>query len=82
VLPASDPALRAVIVEDSAALVGVGVAAAGLFASALVGNETPDALASLVIGLLLMATAFGLARPLADFLIGYPRSSCSSFTQS
>jgi cation diffusion facilitator family transporter len=71
VLHASDPALRAVIVEDSAALVGVGVAAAGLFASALVGNETPDALASLVIGLLLMVTAFGLARPLADFLIGH-----------
>jgi cation diffusion facilitator family transporter len=71
VLRASDPALRAVIVEDSAALVGVGLAAAGLLGSALIGNETPDALASLVIGVLLMATAFGLARPLADFLIGH-----------
>jgi cation diffusion facilitator family transporter len=71
VLRSSDPALRAVIVEDKAALVGVGLAAAGLLGSALIGNETPDALASLVIGVLLMATAFGLARPLADFLIGH-----------
>ena len=65
-----DPALRAVLVEDSAALVGVVLAALGLLGSALVGNTTPDAAASLLIGLLLAATAFGLARPLADSLIG------------
>jgi divalent metal cation (Fe/Co/Zn/Cd) transporter len=69
-LRASDPALRAVVVEDSAALVGVGLAALGLFMSALVGNETPDAIASLLIGLLLAVTAFGLARQVADFLVG------------
>jgi len=69
-LRASDPALRAVVVEDSAALVGVALAALGLVVGALVGDSTPDALASLLIGLLLAATAFGLARPLADFLVG------------
>jgi cation diffusion facilitator family transporter len=65
-----DPALRAVLVEDGAALAGVGLAALGLLASGLFGSETPDALASLLIGLLLAATAFGLARPLGDFLVG------------
>ena len=30
----------------------------------------PDSLASLLIGLLLAVTAFGLARPFADFLVG------------
>jgi len=69
-LQSSDPALRAVVVEDSAALVGVALAAAGLLLSQLVGNNTPDAFASLLIGVLLAVTAFGLARPLADFLIG------------
>ena len=58
------------MVEDSAAVVGVLLAGLGLVGSALVGNEMPDALASLLIGLLSAATAFGLARPLADYLIG------------
>ncbi|HLH22073.1 MAG TPA: cation diffusion facilitator family transporter [Chloroflexota bacterium] len=70
VLHTSDPALRAVVVEDSAGVVGVVAATAGLLASMLLGRDTPDALASLAIGLLLAATAFGLARPLADYLIG------------
>jgi cation diffusion facilitator family transporter len=69
-LRAADPALRAVVVEDSAALIGLGLAAGGLLLSDLVGNNTPDALASLLIGILLALTAFALARPLADFLIG------------
>src|SRR5439155_21859412 len=38
--------------------------------SALAGTSTPDAVAALLIGLLLAATAFGLARPLADLLVG------------
>jgi divalent metal cation (Fe/Co/Zn/Cd) transporter len=66
----SDPALRAVLVEDSAALIGVALATVGLLASAMVGSSMPDALASLLIGLLLAGTAIGLARPLADYLIG------------
>jgi divalent metal cation (Fe/Co/Zn/Cd) transporter len=66
----SDPVVRAVVVEDSAALIGVFVAAAGLFLSEILGTSVPDSLASLVIGLLLAVTAFGLARPFADFLVG------------
>jgi cation diffusion facilitator family transporter len=70
-----DPALRAVLVEDSAALIGVAVAGLGLLASALLGSSMPDALASLLIGLLLAGTAFGLARPLADSLVGRSMSA-------
>jgi cation diffusion facilitator family transporter len=66
----SDPTLRALAVEDSAALVGVGIASAGLLVSELGGPASSDAIASLLIGVLLGATAFGLARPLADLLIG------------
>jgi cation diffusion facilitator family transporter len=66
----SDPTVRAVVVEDSAALIGVAFAAVGLALSHHFGSDRPDAIASLLIGLLMAATAFGLGRPLADFLVG------------
>lgn len=69
-LRSSDPIVRAIIVEDSAALIGLVLAAAGLLIRELTGSSMPDTIASLLIGLLLGVTAFGLARPLADFLIG------------
>ncbi|HEV8658043.1 MAG TPA: cation transporter [Thermoanaerobaculia bacterium] len=69
-LRASDPIVRAIVIEDSAALIGLALAAAGLLLSRIVGNNIPDAAASLLIGILLAITAFGLARPLADFLVG------------
>ena len=69
-LRSSDPTVRAVVVEDSAALIGLVFAAAGLLLSHHFGSDRPDAIASLFIGLLMAATAFGLGRPLADFLVG------------
>jgi cation diffusion facilitator family transporter len=66
----SDPTVRAVVVEDSAALIGLVIAAAGLLLSHHLGSDRPDAFASLLIGLLMAATAFGLGLPLADFLVG------------
>ena len=66
----SDPVVRAIVFEDSAALIGLGLAASGLLLSKILGTSVPDSLASLFIGLLLAVTAFGLARPLADFLVG------------
>ena len=66
----SDPTIRAVVVEDGAALIGVVIAAAGLLLSHQLRSGRPDAIASLLIGLLMAATAFGLGRPLADFLVG------------
>jgi len=70
VLHSSAPTLRAIIVEDAAALVGLGLAAIGLAASALLGDSRWDAVASILIGLLLATTAFGLAWPLSDYLVG------------
>ncbi len=70
ILRSSDPVVRAVVFEDSAALVGLCMAAAGLLLSQIFNTSVPDSLASLMIGLLLAVTAFGLARPLGDFLIG------------
>jgi cation diffusion facilitator family transporter len=69
-LRSSDPTVRAVVVEDSAALIGLVIAAVGLLLSHQMKSGRPDAIASLLIGLLMAATAFGLARPLADFLVG------------
>jgi cation diffusion facilitator family transporter len=70
ILNSSDPVVRAVVFEDTAALIGLSVAASGLLLSKILRTSVPDALASLVIGLLLAVTAFGLARPFADFLVG------------
>jgi cation diffusion facilitator family transporter len=66
----SDPVVRAIVVEDGAALIGLCLAAGGLLASRTLGSRVPDSVASFLIGLLLAATAFGLARPLADYLVG------------
>ena len=70
VVRASDPVVRAVLVEDSAALTGLALAAGGLLLSTVTGSSVPDSLASLLIGVLLAVTAFLLARPFADFLVG------------
>ncbi len=67
---ASDPVVLAVLVEDSVALVGLALAAAGLFIARVTGSSVPDSVASLLIGVLLAGTAFALARPFADFLVG------------
>jgi len=69
-LRSSDPTVRAVVVEDGAGLTGVVIAAVGLLLSHQFGSGRPDGIASLLIGLLMAATAFGLGRPLADFLVG------------
>jgi cation diffusion facilitator family transporter len=66
----SDPVVRAVLFEDSAALAGLCIAASGLLLSEIFKTSVPDSVASLVIGILLAVTAFGLARPFADFLVG------------
>lgn len=70
ILRSSDPVVRAVFFEDSAALIGLVVAASGLLLSRIFGTSVPDSLASLVIGLLLASTAIVVARPFADFLVG------------
>jgi cation diffusion facilitator family transporter len=66
----SDTALRAVLLEDVIALVGLGIAALGLLASQLSGSAFWDGLGSVVIGLLLVATAVLLGTRNLSLLLG------------
>lgn len=65
-----DPTAFAVLLEDSAALLGLLVALAGLALSQLTGNMIFDGGASIVIGLILASTAVILARETKGLLIG------------
>jgi divalent metal cation (Fe/Co/Zn/Cd) transporter len=70
VMATSDPTLRAVFAEDSAALIGLAIAAVGLGAHELTGSSTPDAVGSILVGILLAAVAMVLIDRNRAFLIG------------
>ena len=65
-----DPTLFVVLFEDSAAMLGLLVAFAGILASQLTGNYSFDGLASILIGLILAGTAIWLAYETKSLLIG------------
>ena len=65
-----DPTILTVMVEDSAALLGIGIAAIGVSLSHVTGNTAYDAYSSLAIGGVLMAFAFFLAKENRGLLIG------------
>ncbi|MEU6660877.1 cation diffusion facilitator family transporter [Streptomyces sp. NPDC046821] len=67
-----DTAVKAVVMEDSAALVGLVLAAGGLLGGQLTGSSAWDAAASLCIGVLLLYVAWVLGRSNAELLIGRP----------
>ena len=70
VLATSDPTLRAVFFEDSAALVGLVIAAAGLGIHELTGSAVPDAVGSMLIGVLLGGVAVVLINRNRGYLVG------------
>lgn len=65
-----DPSTFIVLFEDSAAMFGLVVAAAGVFLTHATGNPLWDGAASIVIGIALAIVAFMLARESKGLLIG------------
>ena len=70
VVATSDPTLRAVFAEDSAALLGLLIASIGLVAHQVTGSPVPDALGSILVGVLLGAVAMVLINQNRRFLVG------------
>jgi cation diffusion facilitator family transporter len=66
----TDTTVKAVTFEDSAALVGLVLAALGLFLEQVTGDPLWDGLSAIVIGILLIVVATVLARANVSLLIG------------
>ncbi|MGX5654159.1 cation diffusion facilitator family transporter [Geodermatophilus nigrescens] len=66
----TDTTVKAVTFEDSAALVGLVLAALGLFLEQVTGDPVWDGVAAILIGVLLLVVAGSLARANVSLLIG------------
>jgi len=65
-----DPTVNSVLLEDSAAIVGIVLAALGVGLHQLTGSAVYDGAASIAIGVLLLGVSFVLARACEALLIG------------
>jgi cation diffusion facilitator family transporter len=74
VLDSSNPTLRAVFAEDSAALVGLAIALLGILLHQLTGNAIYDAIGSILVGVLLAIVAIVLIERNRRFLVGQATS--------
>src|SRR3954454_24932188 len=70
----TDTTVKAVTFEDSAALIGLVLAAAGLFLEQLTGQSVWDGIAAILIGILLFMVAISLGRANVSLLIGQAAS--------
>lgn len=70
VLATSDPTVRAVFAEDAAALIGIVIASAGIAAHEVTGSTVPDAVGSILVGLLLGFVAFVLIQRNLQLIVG------------
>jgi len=66
----SDPTIAAVLLEDGVACLGVLIALAGILLSVALGNPLPDAIATLLIGLMLGGIAVWLGYKNSRLLLG------------
>jgi cation diffusion facilitator family transporter len=70
IIKSKDPAKFAVIIEDTAAIIGLIIALLGVFLSTTLHNPYLDGVASLLIGILLLAVATFLAGETKGLLLG------------
>ncbi|AKU15320.1 cation diffusion facilitator family transporter [Luteipulveratus mongoliensis] len=66
----SNPTLRAVFLEDAAALTGLIIAALGVWLHQVTGDAVWDAIGSIVVGVVLAAVAIFLVERNRSFLVG------------
>jgi cation diffusion facilitator family transporter len=65
-----DPNVKMVLFEDTAALIGIAIALAGIAADQLTGKAVFDPAASIAIGLLLVVVAMWMGHDTSELLIG------------
>ncbi len=70
VVATSDPTLRAVFFEDAAALIGLVIAFVGILLHQITESAVPDAIGSILVGVLLAIVAIVLIQQNRRFLVG------------